>query len=299
MATATLLIVDDNRLFREGVKRILSNKRFTIQNEVNSFVEALSLMQNEKIRFNLVVGNPVADQQCEFDAMETIIRDFSDVKVVILTDREATPRSDMALRNGVVGFLSKDISGEALRHSLELVLMGEQVIPIVVQRIRSTLPATPIASLAEIAKDARPEAQSAATETPAEAALPAAEAKLDPNTLVGLSGREDQILKCLVNGLSNKLIARELNMAEATVKVHLRALLRKLKAQNRTQAAIWAMKNAPTQIRTKRHDIHHVAAQATVKYEGQERRRPLMQERRRSLLNGLKNELAARNSAIG
>ncbi len=58
-----------------------------------------------------------------------------------------------------------------------------------------------------------------------------------------LSGREGEILCKLLHGHSNKMIARELNISEATVKVHLKALLRKLKARNRTQAAIWAMEN--------------------------------------------------------
>jgi two-component system nitrate/nitrite response regulator NarL len=55
-----------------------------------------------------------------------------------------------------------------------------------------------------------------------------------------LSDREAQILRCLTQGASNKLIARELGVAEATVKVHIKAILRKVKAVNRTQAAMWA-----------------------------------------------------------
>jgi len=58
---------------------------------------------------------------------------------------------------------------------------------------------------------------------------------------VHLSDRESEILQCLVNGASNKAIARELNIAEATVKVHVKGLLRKMQLQNRTQAAIWAV----------------------------------------------------------
>ncbi len=54
-----------------------------------------------------------------------------------------------------------------------------------------------------------------------------------------LSTRESQILGCLVTGLSDKGIARELDMAEATVKCHLKALFRKINARNRTQAAVW------------------------------------------------------------
>ena len=55
--------------------------------------------------------------------------------------------------------------------------------------------------------------------------------------------REGQILKSLLNGVSNKMIARELGISEATVKVHLNALMRKVNAQNRTQAAVWGIAN--------------------------------------------------------
>nr|WP_238940287.1 response regulator transcription factor [Pseudoroseomonas ludipueritiae] len=60
-----------------------------------------------------------------------------------------------------------------------------------------------------------------------------------------LSSREHQILQCLINGLTNKAIARDLDISEATVKVHVKALLRKTRLANRTQAAIWALNNAP------------------------------------------------------
>jgi two-component system, NarL family, nitrate/nitrite response regulator NarL len=62
------------------------------------------------------------------------------------------------------------------------------------------------------------------------------------NTQPGLSPRECDILIGLAQGKSNKAIARLYNLSEATVKVHLKAILRKTKAQNRTQAAIWAIR---------------------------------------------------------
>lgn len=58
-----------------------------------------------------------------------------------------------------------------------------------------------------------------------------------------LSPREQSILQCLIEGNSNKGIARKINIAEATVKVHVKAILRKIRVQNRTQAAIWGMNN--------------------------------------------------------
>jgi two-component system, NarL family, nitrate/nitrite response regulator NarL len=59
-----------------------------------------------------------------------------------------------------------------------------------------------------------------------------------------LSFREKTILRCLVEGASNKVIARQIDITEATVKVHVKAILRKIRVNNRTQAAIWAMKHA-------------------------------------------------------
>src|SRR5260221_13801960 len=58
-----------------------------------------------------------------------------------------------------------------------------------------------------------------------------------------LSAREKSILRCLIEGDSNKCIARKIDIAEATVKVHVKAILRKIRVQNRTQAAIWGMNN--------------------------------------------------------
>jgi two-component system nitrate/nitrite response regulator NarL len=59
----------------------------------------------------------------------------------------------------------------------------------------------------------------------------------------GVSGREGEILRSLLSGHSNKQIARQLGISEATVKVHLKAVMRKINAQNRTQAAVWGLAN--------------------------------------------------------
>jgi two-component system, NarL family, nitrate/nitrite response regulator NarL len=63
------------------------------------------------------------------------------------------------------------------------------------------------------------------------------------NSVHGLPPREQEILQTLVTGASNKMIANRLGITEATVKVHLKTLLRKIDVNNRTQAAIWAMNN--------------------------------------------------------
>lgn len=67
------------------------------------------------------------------------------------------------------------------------------------------------------------------------------EAQTDARRQAPLTQRERTILTCLANGLSNKLIARELDIAEGTVKVHIKNLLKKLKFRSRLEAAVWAI----------------------------------------------------------
>jgi two-component system nitrate/nitrite response regulator NarL len=71
--------------------------------------------------------------------------------------------------------------------------------------------------------------------------VPQAESSYTPR----LSARQQSILRCLIQGDSNKTIARKMAIAEATVKVHVKAILRRIRVHNRTQAAIWAMSNGP------------------------------------------------------
>jgi two-component system, NarL family, nitrate/nitrite response regulator NarL len=213
----SLLISDENRLFREGIRRILASRKMEIVGEVRSLVEALESLRTPSCDANLLLCDPSTDTQREFETMKIIAQEFPGLRIVLLTDRIAPPWLDKAVAAGASGFLPKDISADALRFSLELVLLGEEIFPT-------------LHSLLEPKSQPQPISMS-----------PSAP---DQSRQVPLSARESQILGCLVNGLPNKTIARNLNMAEATVKVHLKALLRKINARNRTQAAIWGMTNS-------------------------------------------------------
>jgi two-component system nitrate/nitrite response regulator NarL len=134
-------------------------------------------------------------------------------RLVVLADRVTIDGVRDAMAAGVDGLLAKAVSPEALVQSLELVMMGETVYP------------TNLAALL------------------AEVGAPVPQAS--PR---GLSAREQEILHLLVTGASNKLIAIRLGIAEATVKVHLKTMLRKIDVSNRTQAAVWAMNNGFTPV---------------------------------------------------
>jgi two-component system nitrate/nitrite response regulator NarL len=135
-------------------------------------------------------------------------------KIIVLSNSLVPRTLAQALDVGVDGFLLKNISLEGLTQSLNLVMLGEKVFP------------TQLAGLLAEGK-ARPE-------------RPIFRAAVRPS---GLSEREAAILRCLVFGYPNKVIADQLQMTEASVKVHLKAVLRKIHASNRTQAAIWAINN--------------------------------------------------------
>jgi two-component system nitrate/nitrite response regulator NarL len=78
---------------------------------------------------------------------------------------------------------------------------------------------------------------------PLRSAMSNAELNDGSELLETLSEREIETLRCLIMGYPNKVIAYRLDISEATVKVHVKAILRKLGVQNRTQAAIWAVNN--------------------------------------------------------
>jgi two-component system nitrate/nitrite response regulator NarL len=130
-------------------------------------------------------------------------------KIVLIATEGSPALSARCLAAGINGCLVVDMSTGALTQSLRLIMLGQEIFPAPAGVLPLAAPAPP----------ARPGASRS------------------------LSDREGEILGKLLLGHSNKMIARELAISEATVKVHLKGLLRKLKARNRTQAAIWAMEN--------------------------------------------------------
>ncbi|MCW2239574.1 LuxR C-terminal-related transcriptional regulator [Azospirillum canadense] len=207
MKTVSVALIDESRLFREAIKALLRNSEFHIASE------ALSV---EKARLFLAAETPPA----------LILIDTSDAKdlaaiketcpgtqVVLLTTQIDCPGMASAIAADADGILIKDMSSDALLQSLRLVMMGEKVFP-------SHLPALLLGGrvLSGVKLDA-------------------------PKLGKALSERELQILQGLLNGGSNKEIALGLGITEATVKVHLKSVLRKINVSNRTQAAIWALEH--------------------------------------------------------
>ena len=211
MDAINVFLIDANKLFREGMKRLFEGTPFNVVGEAGSLREGLTALGNGTTPDLILIDLPSGADE-EVEAMRTLREGHPSIRIVILTNDLETRRLSAALGAGAGGYLLKDIACEALMQSLKLVMMGEKVFP---------------THLAELLVSGRTEDMGAEL----------------PTRRKGLSQREVQILRCLLNGNSNKMIANHLNITEATVKVHLKSLLRKINASNRTQAAIWALNN--------------------------------------------------------
>ncbi|MGD9502585.1 MAG: LuxR C-terminal-related transcriptional regulator [Methyloceanibacter sp.] len=168
------------------------------------------------------------------------------VKAVILAPAQNPEDIVASLKAGACGFLCQDICGERLLKSLELIALSEMV----VHPQFTWSPANENHTNGCATGEDRYGARSGAAhmiqslESRSGASGAADEAETGAGQVVpSLSRRETLILRMLMQGASNKVIARNLVITESTVKVHMKAILRKLRLQNRTQAAIWARNN--------------------------------------------------------
>ncbi len=212
----TLIVCSRNRLFRDGLKYILNSDNFIVKLEYNSLVEFHTNLKDNANQISLVICETHEGFCDDHETLGRLTSEFPQISVVVLADQVSQRDFDMAVRSGVKGFLPKNISAEALKMSLTLILLGEDIFTAPAQ-LKSS------GSLPQRQPDSG-------------------------NLRTPLSQKEGEILECLQAGLSNKAIARELDMAEATVKVHVKAILRKINVENRTQAAVWGMANQHSRI---------------------------------------------------
>lgn len=224
------VVVHTSRMFREGVKSILTRTPFEPACTVVSPEDVPSHMPGGDDQIMAIVGAPTG---CDVALAVSATKErFRDAYVVVIGDATDNRNVVAALKAGASTFLDEHMDAAALIKVLELVVLGEPVVSVDIIRDLllgpSPLAAGEVAALSE--------------ERPPQALPSRKAASMPPH----LSNREAAILDGLVQGAPNKVIAHQLNITEATVKVHVKAILRKIRVRNRTQAAIWAMSRQPT-----------------------------------------------------
>jgi two-component system nitrate/nitrite response regulator NarL len=166
---------------------------------------------------------------------------FPDGKVVLFADHLNLEELLSAFRAGTNAYFVSVQTCEAFIKVLELVMLGETVLPWELLRLIGKDTQAPPQASPGGSCGASNNGQGGGTE----------ERERGPR----LSERERFILRCIIEGDSNKHVARRLNIAEATVKVHVKAILRKIDVRNRTQAAMWAMSRHGNDLLALKNDI--------------------------------------------
>lgn len=202
-----VLIADDHALVREGLRKLLERDRdIEIIDEVGDGQGAINVARKERPDVILMdVNMPGTDG---ITATRVLKREIPSMKVVALTIYEDEEVVEM-VKAGVSAYVLKDVAGSELIDTIHRVMAGEVVIhPRVAKRL-----------VKEINRN---------------------DQKQD---MVKLTRREKDVLGLLVKGSSNKDMAQTMFISEKTVKNHLTSIFRKLGVKDRTQAAVYALKN--------------------------------------------------------
>jgi DNA-binding NarL/FixJ family response regulator len=218
------IIAGKTSLLKEGLVELLRSADFRILTSI-SCVDDLPAGKAQPCQQLLLIVHTGDDFNFPIEQIELFRSRQPNGRIAIVADRYRLEELVSAYRAGANGYFVAVMTSHILIKSLELVMMGETVFP----------PAFLSFAL-------NPESNPVTEEVPQQDGrqiVVAAEGELAPR----LSPREKSILRCLIEGDSNKSIARKTDITEATVKVHVKAILRKIRVRNRTQAAIWGMNN--------------------------------------------------------
>ena len=211
--TMTVLVVDDHPLFREGLRQVLQgladDTRIVTEGDAeNALATARSVDDLDLVLLDLSMPGMNG-----FTAVQRFCREVPGVPVVIISAHEEPTDVRRALSLGALGYIPKSTPPNTLLDALRLVLGGGVYVPpLFLQSAQAREPLAPD----------DPDVSGGNT------------------TEEALTGRQADVLVLLSQGKSNKVIARELDLSEKTVKAHGTAVFRALGVVNRTQAAIAA-----------------------------------------------------------
>jgi len=207
--SSDLCLLSLHDISREGLHRILSSDGFNILISCRNFSRIVEAAIDTD--FSVVID--LQDREVQMEAIRAISAAHPSAKIAVLVEHFEMGSMIECFDAGVDGYIVKSMSSQPLATALRLVTLGQKVLP---------------SELAEVLR-----------RQGGEHPVPTRDLEHEMEG-ANLSARERDVLCCLMGGYSNKVIARELDVCEATVKVHVKAILRKLDVSNRTQAAMWA-----------------------------------------------------------
>lgn len=210
-----VLLIDDHALVRKGIEELLQSRGVQVVASVGSGEEGVR--RAGELSADLILLDVKMPGMNGIETLKRLRASGVSAPVVMLTMSREDADLSAALRGGAQGYLLKDIEPEELVPALEATLHGNNVVA------REL-----VGSLARLVRgNAGPE--------------PAARRPAAP--FAELTPRELEILECIADGFSNKMIARALDITDGTVKLHVKAILRKLGMRSRVEAAVAAVEH--------------------------------------------------------
>ena len=212
MGSIRILLVDDHALFRSGVHALLQrHPEFTVLGEATDGLEGFKLAK--LLAPDIVLLDLNMPGVSGLEALKMIKQAMPDTCVIMLTVSEDAEDLLAAIRGGANGYLLKNIDMDAFVAGLQRVVGGEAVVsPQLTGKLVNGLQGNGCTTA---------ERES-------------------------LSAREREVLALLAEGASNKELARRLDVAESTIKIHIQHILRKLNLSSRVQAAVYAIQHGYT-----------------------------------------------------
>lgn len=214
-----LLLADDHDIIRNGLKAVLSNEpEMNVVAEAENGYEVLEELKLEDKRIDVVILDIQMPEMDGVEAAREILKDYPEVKIIMLTmDHEETFIKNL-LQMGVSGYLFKEEGGKKLVEAIKSVrngkpYFGDQVKDVLVESIRNSK-------------------QSPNEDSPS-----------IPDELRGLSDRELEVFKLIVQGMKAREMADELNIAIPTVETHKRNILRKTESKNIHELKVLGIEN--------------------------------------------------------
>ena len=197
-----ILVADSHPLYREAVARqIMQFYPAATVVEASSLDQAVALARCNHPGLFILDYN-LSDMSA--DAIATVAGEFANVPILVVADTASASEAQAIIRAGAQGYVPKTATREQLTHTIHMLLAGGSSVP----------------------------AEMLLTEDDG--------VYQPPSWLSLLTRRETDVLRAAMRGLSNKEIARELELAEVTVKFHLSGIFRKMNARSRTEAAMLA-----------------------------------------------------------
>jgi len=191
-----ILVADDHALFREGLSLVLQSLDNAQVHEVRSGQEVEQRLKAQP-PIDLLLLDYNMPGVCSHERIRNICNASTLTAVIVISGDDKNHNIEQCLNAGARGFIPKDSSSQVMLNAIQLVLSGEQYVPAKMTQTDHPIPSHPA---------------------------------------IQLTPRQTEILRYIIDGESNKMIAYHLDVSENTVKQHVSALFRKLNVSSRTQA---------------------------------------------------------------